>query len=904
MDGGKTDNAINGPLGVRHRSGRSGRSKYESDEISSNSSRKSHGVLRANFPKSTPQSYVIIVYLLYAALFVLQIYLERYNYPIPLMLEDIEGHPNEFIAERAMDRLVKLTDIGPRVAGSYENEVLAVDLLKKEINKIIEQSNPVQTIELDVQKYSGSFPLRFLDGLTNVYKNVQDVIVKLGSKENSPHSLLMNCHFDSVPDSPGGSDDGAGCAVMLEILDVLSKSPVRLDNNVIFLFNGAEENLMHGSHGFITQHKWAKEVRAFVNLEACGAGGREVLFQSGPNSPWIMRVYSESVLHPFASSMAQEVFESGVIPGDTDFRVFRDFGNVSGLDFAWSTNGYVYHTKFDNVDQIPLGSLQRTGENILALVKGLANAEEMKDAAKHKEGNLIYFDLLGLYLIRWPEEIGTYINSCTVLLSLLLLCVSVRDARKKDIDAKTYIIYLLKTFAVVLLSSAASFVSVLCISGFVSLIGKSMSWYGRPIWLLLLYVLPSMTAVMSVQHYFSEKFMKSIRSRMVLFQMYFDVYQFLWTIILSVTIVLKIRSGYVAWMWVFGPCIGILLHRLVKSPLDRGPDWKWLIYLLLSVSLPVVQHANMQFGCLALFIPIMGRSGTSLNSEVVIALFANVTFGMLFAYVIPVVILVENPKKIFACMSGIFLAALLLHLFTPLGFPYTGDVLRPRPQRYMLVNTERSFYDTKGVQLNSEFGYWVVDHDFNSPHSVASYVPEMAHAVTMDKECDKYLYCGLPYLMPVLSFIRKTHWIPASPRRTEKPSSMTVISRTIIGENVERITLEIKGPDHMGLIISPKKNVELIRWSLNNDDPVKGPVWQGQDTYFVYYACSSDPEPWIVSFDCKVLSYNDTLMNLALTGHILHGPGKTNLHFTKMLAQFPSWTTVTAWTATYKSFIV
>lgn len=282
--------AINGPLGVRHRSGRSGRSKYESDEIPSNSSRKSDGVLRANFPKSTPQSYVIIVYLLYAALFVLQIYLERYNYPIPLMLKDIERHPNEFIAERAMDRLVKLTDIGPRVAGSYENEVLAVDLLKKEINKIIEQSNPVQTIELDVQKYSGSFPLRFLDGLTNVYKNVQDVIVKLGSKENSPHSLLMNCHFDSVPDSPGGSDDGAGCAVMLEILDVLSKSPVRLDNNVIFLFNGAEENLMHGSHGFITQHKWAKEVRAFVNLEACGAGGREVLFQSGPNSPWIMRV--------------------------------------------------------------------------------------------------------------------------------------------------------------------------------------------------------------------------------------------------------------------------------------------------------------------------------------------------------------------------------------------------------------------------------------------------------------------------------------------------------------------------------------------------------------------------------------------------------------------------------------
>ena len=51
---------------------------------------------------------------------------------------------------------------------------------------------------------------------------------------------------------------------------------------------------------------------------------------SGPEHPWMIQTYAKHVPHPFASVMGQEVFESGIIPSDTDFRIYRDYGNIPG----------------------------------------------------------------------------------------------------------------------------------------------------------------------------------------------------------------------------------------------------------------------------------------------------------------------------------------------------------------------------------------------------------------------------------------------------------------------------------------------------------------------------------------------------------------------------------------------
>lgn len=91
--------------------------------------------------------------------------------------------------------------------------------------------------------------------------------------------------------------------------------------------------------------------------------------------------------HPFASVVGQEVFQSGIIPSDTDFRIYRDFGNIPGethlakktknfhlkifltfptvcfpgIDLAFIENGFIYHTKYDTADRILTDSIQRAG---------------------------------------------------------------------------------------------------------------------------------------------------------------------------------------------------------------------------------------------------------------------------------------------------------------------------------------------------------------------------------------------------------------------------------------------------------------------------------------------------------------------------------------------------------------
>lgn len=81
----------------------------------------------------------------------------------------------------------------------------------------------------------------------------------------------------------------------------------------------------------------------------------------------------------------------------------------------------MYHTKFDAIDYVPLGSLQRTGDNILALVRGIANAHQLSNVKKYRSGNLVFFDFLGAFVIRWSEFLSNFINTTAIMLSIYVI---------------------------------------------------------------------------------------------------------------------------------------------------------------------------------------------------------------------------------------------------------------------------------------------------------------------------------------------------------------------------------------------------------------------------------------------------------------------------------------------------
>ncbi|KAG1974105.1 endoplasmic reticulum metallopeptidase 1-like isoform X2 [Pimephales promelas] len=804
------------------------------------------------------------------------------------------GH---FNATRARMHLDRITSVGPRTVGSPEIEV-TVNYLQDQIEQIRSESKAgSHSITVDVQRPSGTFSIGFLI----CYDHLTNIAVRLEPKTGAQHFMLANCHFDTVADSPGASDDAVSCSVMLEILRSLANLSTPLKHGVIFLFNGAEENMLTGSHGFITKHPWAQQVRAFVNLDAAGVGGKELVFQTGPENPWLVQAYVQAAVHPFASVVGQEVFQSGFIPSDTDFRIFRDFGNIPGIDLAFIENGYLYHTKYDTPERIHIDSIQRAGDNILSVLKHLVMSDELADSSEHRHGNMVFFDLLGLTMVAYPAHVGTIINYVFAVATVIYLgwkcmlnssvgCRCTRDLARVCIAVGCrYTRDLVCAVVMVVLSWVMALLTVLLVAWLVTLMGRSMFWYTHFYAAVSLYGSAAASMILLIHTLAKSLYYRCVQSasRVDLAELFFDVSLLLWCCLLLFLTVCGLCSAYVPMMMVVFPLVSKLLLRMFIRA--KGASLLYTVLYLMGLAVPYVHIMFLTWVVFEIFTPIQGRSGTrEIRPDFFMASIVTLATVILSTYFMHFIYLWRSTKCMLAVLGSVFTLMFVL-VCSGLFFPYSGDPSSPRPKRVSVQHITRRSYALNGSLQSSDSGFWINSLDYTGMQHITPHIPEINDSI--HTHCQDF-YCPFPWLS-----ITENWYLPAPEAFPDAPLEFQLLSRQDTEWGTVNMTFEVKGPSHMSLLVLPSADV-FLRSRAFGDGKL---YYYPSEEDYIFYSHGLDAPAWNFWFEIQSLdaSPDEGLISLAITAHYFSGSDRRSEQLESFLKRFPPWVFPSSWISTY-----
>ncbi|CAJ0587120.1 unnamed protein product, partial [Mesorhabditis spiculigera] len=776
--------------------------------------------------------------------------------------------PNEdntqFSEIRAFPILQELSDYGPKPAGSHACEELARERILDELRFLKNHSKNAQLrFEIDTQNPSDCFslPKHDTDGFSICYRNVSNVIARIGRKversgteKRSEIAILLNCHYDSWPTSSAGSDDLSSCALMLELMRVFVDHPEYLKHDVIMLFNGAEESSLLAAHGFITQHRWRHDIRAFINLEASGSGGRELLFQAGPANEWLLNSYLEAAVHPHCSVLGQEIFQSGAYPGDTDYRIFRDYGRIPGLDLAFVQNGYWWHTEFDEAKRITPGSLQRAGENVLSTLKHLLASPYLTSPAEFADEKSVFFDFLGLFVVVYPLDLANGLNLALIFLVAARLFLKLVDQRQTHSHAlMDGLVWNLLYFL---------FTALFCykLAYLKATLFGQMLWYSNHLLVIPFYALPLILFSLLYAIYLSGKFNKRQEEFAEAFETISDL--FVAAILLFLTYK-NIASGYLFFFQ--------LLPSLSFLTATFGPNGKPLSRVLLSIPAICLSLYTAAL-LLSIFIPIMGR--TSRDPEPFVLIF--VSFGVLPA-VRAMFSLALRSKPETLKRVALYLGLLIGAWLTVIALFNTGPYLfvdeYPTTKRTQLYHVNRELYNKSGALLENRSLLYAISHDDRGALDIP-FVKRDERFTPIHCVYAEAPYCEIPFYFPTRGRIGEKHIAYKNTEpypMPEERSHLDVLAKKAEG-NALRYKLRFRGSPQMSIYATAVDEYTIANCSMKGHEP--DPEMKN---VFLYYTCSGEGcGDWEVEFDLQrpgtSAVASDKALLIGVTSHYLHGP--------------------------------
>ena len=305
--------------------------------------------------------------------------------------------PSEFASARAMQALRELlAEEVPHPIGTAANARVR-DRLISQFRKL---------------GYETTVQSRFACNAATVCGLVHNVIARQPGAARRDVVFLL-AHYDSAGAGPGASDDGMGTAALLEVARAIRGEKAR--NPVAFLITDAEEIGLLGAEGFVADGALAAEVGAIVNVEMRGTYGPSTMFETSRGNRWLIRHLSRALEQPQATSVFYAIYN--LLPNDTDVTIFKREGKAA-INFGAIRGVHWYHTSLDDIAHASPRTMQHHGDNLLATARALADA----DLAARAGNDATYFDVLGFFLLWWPQAGTLWLG----IISLVLLVVAAR----------------------------------------------------------------------------------------------------------------------------------------------------------------------------------------------------------------------------------------------------------------------------------------------------------------------------------------------------------------------------------------------------------------------------------------------------------------------------------------------
>ncbi|KAF8702733.1 hypothetical protein HU200_032561 [Digitaria exilis] len=533
---------------------------------------------------------------------------------LPLPLDAKQAGKMGFSEASALEHVKYLTSLGPHPVGSD-----SLDLAIQYVYAVAEKIKKAAHWEVDVQLelfHTDIGANRLSNGLfkgkTLLYSDLKHVLLRVVPKympEAEENLILVSSHIDTVSTTEGAGDCSSCVGVMLELARGVAQRAHGFKSGVLFLFNTGEEEGLDGAHSFITQHPWRNSVRFAVDLEAMGISGKSTLFQGTDH--WALESFAAVAKYPSAQIASQDVFSSGAIKSATDFQIYQEVAGLPGLDFAYTDTTSVYHTKNDKMKLLKPGSLQHIGENMLDfLLHSAASPTFLKNAKQQKQGNAekdkaVFFDILGKYMVVYPQRLATMFHNSIILQSLLIWGTSLLMGGRPG----------LVSFGISCLGIILMLIFSICLPVVVAFILPHICPFPVPYvanpWLIIgLFGSPALLGAFIGQHigfillkrhlrrvysrtkpgltHNTREYIIDLEAERWIFKSGFVQ----WLIVLILGTYFKVGSSYIALIWLVSPAFAYGFLEATLSPV-RLPKQLKVVTLVLGLAAPVVSSAGL-----------------------------------------------------------------------------------------------------------------------------------------------------------------------------------------------------------------------------------------------------------------------------------------------------------------------